>query len=198
MDCPLPPPQPHHPAPERLPVDPRAARAPAPPPPRAPGVSAGGGGGWGGRGRAWVLEAWAHGSLATFPCSQDRQMPSPTRACPARSRSQPPFPSAFLTPSSGYPAQPCPHQPPARGLLRGRLALTCGLTPFPGLLAGLRPCLLQPWSHGDRLCSLTLFRPHLSSELQPFCLPRAPSHLLTISWKCLSVFESSCVSWVFL
>lgn len=147
----------------------------------------------GGRGRAWVLEAWAHGSLATFPCSQDRQMPSPTRACPARSRSQPPFPSAFLTPSSGYPAQPCPHQPPARGLLRGRLALTCGLTPFPGLLAGLRPCLLQPWSHGDRLCSLTLFRPHLSSELQPFCC-HGPHPICSLSLGSVFPFLSLHVS----
>lgn len=121
-------------------------------------MSAGWGLGWG---RAWVLEDWAHCGLVGGP--RITLLPGTADTFPHQGPAlRPPSPSLpspwpFLTPSSGYRAH-LASQPPAAGLLRGWLALTCGLTPSPGLLAGLRPCLLQPRPRGDRLCSLTLFQ----------------------------------------
>lgn len=97
------------------------------------------GGGW--AGADWVLEGWA----------QCRCLP---HRVPAPSSSSLRSPQPFLTPSAGCTVHPGTPAPSCWGPEGPTGSYLCPHS-FSRTPDCLRPCLLQPWSRGDQLCSLT-------------------------------------------
>lgn len=182
MDCPLPPPQPHHhPAPEHLPVVFLGLEGaqPSVPPGSVSVCRAGVGLGQTGSWKAGLSAAASHtGGL-------------------------PPPPPASVHPSLFSPLllgaqRTLAPQPQAAGVLRGRLAFTCVLTPSPGLPIVSAPAFssLGPAVTGSALSLRLSFS--LSSEPHPLCLPRAQPHpirSLSPGNVFLLLISISCVSW---
>lgn len=151
-------------------------------------MSAGQGLGWG-RPESWKavlycrLAKWGDGrGGGTFPCSWDRHIPSPARGLPCP---QPPLSLALSHPFFWVHSSLLPLSVwgPEGGLVASLLR-----TP------GTSPPLPSPaWLHLTRSARSHSFLclPLLSSEPHPLpAMDPSPCHLVSISWKSLSVFES--------